>query len=549
MTLAASVLGFDIIELWSHAGDLSNDEDFHCTYVHATPEIIATFPDIIVGYWPEHKRKHTISPNLCRYALESKSGYYWHTLIEGEDGIDCLRSNAQTEVAYLLQGKEFPFHVFIVGFSVNKIEFLHSKIKFLSGIGYAIYVTAFVETNDGEDTISGTELDVPEKQEPRRNMSRNVIAEEHEKEESVDVVPMEVIESYESMNKTDYMTVNNIDEFAFPIHNLPLAPGIPIKDLHIEHVKEITHFADGSNSNIYSGRYFEKTVVVKMVKKGAAHDSMALHEFDTEQEILSRIAHPNVVAFVGGGCIPRRFIVLEWLGGGTLSALMNRNQNSKGTSQGLFRQPTFTYSEILSRAKEIADALDYLHTRIHPDLTVIHRDLKPDNVAFTTSGVLKLIDMGLSTCVRRRSGTHVAYEMTGNTGSLRYMAPEVALRKPYTEKVDVYSFGILLWQMATDAVPFKGMSRNEFMKEVVIGKTRPKLDSSWPVGFCNLLTTCWHHESIARPPCSTIVSDLTFLIEELDGHALSRRGKSIRRTAGGLISESVDMEDPQSSWF
>ena len=87
------------------------------------------------------------------------------------------------------------------------------------------------------------------------------------------------------------------------------------------------------------------------------------------------------------------------------------------------------------------------------------------------------------------------------------------------------------------------------MKEVVIGKTRPKLDSSWPVGFCNLLTTCWHHEPIARPPCSTIISDLNVLIEELDGSGLSRRGKVIRRAGGGLGSESTDMEDPQSSWF
>ena len=49
--------------------------------------------------------------------------------------------------------------------------------------------------------------------------------------------------------------------------------------------------------------------------------------------------------------------------------------------------------------------------------------------------------------------------MTGNTGSLRYMAPEVALKKPYNEKADVYSFAIMLWQMARDKVPFKGMTR------------------------------------------------------------------------------------------
>jgi serine/threonine protein kinase len=83
--------------------------------------------------------------------------------------------------------------------------------------------------------------------------------------------------------------------------------------------------------------------------------------------------------------------------------------------------------------------------------------LKPDNVGFTSDGELKLFDFGLVTCVRSRVNSNAAYEMTGYTGSLRYMAPEVALRLPYTEKVDVYSFAIMVWQMARDRVPFKGI--------------------------------------------------------------------------------------------
>ena len=86
-------------------------------------------------------------------------------------------------------------------------------------------------------------------------------------------------------------------------------------------------------------------------------------------------------------------------------------------------------------------------------------DLKPDNVGFTSDGTLKLFDFGLCTCVKTHSDPNDVYEMTGNTGSLRYMAPEVALRKPYNEKVDVYSYGIMVWQMARDRVPFKGLSK------------------------------------------------------------------------------------------
>ncbi|RYG59380.1 hypothetical protein EON64_20295, partial [archaeon] len=118
-------------------------------------------------------------------------------------------------------------------------------------------------------------------------------------------------------------------------------------------------------------------------------------------------------------------------------------------------------------------------------------DLKPDNVGFTKDGFLKLFDFGLVTCVRSRTSPNDVYEMTGYTGSLRYMAPEVVLRKPYSEKADVYSFGIMLWQMARDRVPFKGYNKEEFFSRVVEGHERPKLDKSWPGGFSNLLKSCW----------------------------------------------------------
>jgi serine/threonine protein kinase len=288
---------------------------------------------------------------------------------------------------------------------------------------------------------------------PRR-MSKNIL--QGDEPNMIDVsdrgddsIPMEVIETYRDMNNNSVVALDSFDQYTYALPLLPLNSGISQSEINIENIREITHFADGSNSNIYSGKLSGSTVVVKMVKKNACNDHIALHEFDSEEGILSRVSHPNIVKFLGGGSSPRRFIVLEWLGGGTLSGLMSKNQGKRGLTQGLFRQPTFTYAEILNRARDIAEALDYLHMRVHPDATIIHRDLKPDNVGFTSTGDLKLIDLGLSTCVKRRTNSHIAYEMTGNTGSLRYMAPEVALRKPYTEKVDVYSFGILLWQMAT----------------------------------------------------------------------------------------------------
>lgn len=102
--------------------------------------------------------------------------------------------------------------------------------------------------------------------------------------------------------------------------------------------------------------------------------------------------------------------------------------------------------------------------------------------------------------------------MTGNTGSLRYMAPEVALRKPYTEKSDIYSFGIMFWQMARDRIPFKGMTRDDFMKKIAVGGERLKLDKSWPQGFTSLLTACWHSNPSSRPSFAQVIIDLNKLL-------------------------------------
>ena len=130
---------------------------------------------------------------------------------------------------------------------------------------------------------------------------------------------------------------------------------------------------------------------------------------------------------------------------------------------------------------------------------------------------MKLFDFGLSTCVKSRTKTDEAYEMTGYTGSLRYMAPEVVLRKPYSEKADVFSFGIMLWQMASDKVPFKGFSKDEFVSQVVYQGLRPKLDRSWPNAFNQLLKQCWDHNPINRPSFTIVVMELNKLLAQETG--------------------------------
>ena len=122
------------------------------------------------------------------------------------------------------------------------------------------------------------------------------------------------------------------------------------------------------------------------------------------------------------------------------------------------------------------------------------------------------------------------------------MAPEVALGLPYSEKADVYSFGILMWQMARDKVPFKGMSRENFTKEVVRGGERPKLDKHWPQSFALLLTDCWHKDQQKRPSFESIIA-------QIDGLLLEDTTKSWFGTtkANGSKSTVIPLEKSQGN--
>lgn len=106
--------------------------------------------------------------------------------------------------------------------------------------------------------------------------------------------------------------------------------------------------------------------------------------------------------------------------------------------------------------------------------------MKPDNIGFDVRGDVKLFDFGLAKEVnpanRLEDGT---YNLTADTGSLRYMAPEVSLGKPYNDTVDTFSFAILCWQLFAIETPYEGFTVKLFEKSVIRGGTRPKIDETW----------------------------------------------------------------------
>jgi serine/threonine protein kinase len=299
--------------------------------------------------------------------------------------------------------------------------------------------------------------------------------------------------------------------------------------------KNITHLIDSSSCHIYTatwtGRYNEKPVILKLIKLERMSSALSMSEFEAEACILSRVRHPHIISLLGCGNNPRPFLVLELLEGGTLGHTLGV-KTEQTTDIGKCPPRQFTYIESLTIALALANALHYLHEQWNDSIHVIHRDLKPDNIGWTETGIIKIFDFGLCAVVKspqqplhgqRRTELTEAYKLTGNTGTLRYMAPEVALGKSYNSSVDVYSFSIIIWQIARGKVPFENLGRKAFITKVVREGLRPPLDPSWPDNFKAMLLLCWHEERIKRPTFSVIIMELEKLLQEARESQLNRQ--------------------------
>lgn len=253
---------------------------------------------------------------------------------------------------------------------------------------------------------------------------------------------------------------------------------------------------------------------LQTLQRSKAGCSLALSELRIESELLTRIDHPNVIRILGAGVSPKPFIILE--------RLQDISQLFSVDRPHLFRRRPFTFKEVLQLAQNFADAMKYLHNDIHRDAMIIHRDLKPENLGLNAEGELKLYDFGLCRCVKKRTKDNEVYEMTGNTGSLRYMAPEVVLGQPYNEKVDVYSFAVVMWAIATGREPFAGFDVQSHRCRVVLGGERPKLKKSWPAEFSDLLNECWRTVSEERPSFVEISSRVSKIVTKYNEATPSR---------------------------
>lgn len=147
-------------------------------------------------------------------------------------------------------------------------------------------------------------------------------------------------------------------------------------------------------------------------------------------------------------------------------------------------------------------------------------------------GDVRLFDFGLAKEYDpSKADKNGCYKMTGCTGSTRYMAPEVALNKPCNETIDVYSFGILFYQILALEAPFEGLTVKSFPKLVFEKGARPVPDPKWPVEISALMKQCWSPKISVRPSMAVVSDSLAREITRNEKALVSNKPE-VRRVGG-----------------
>jgi eukaryotic-like serine/threonine-protein kinase len=252
---------------------------------------------------------------------------------------------------------------------------------------------------------------------------------------------------------------------------------------------ELEQFLGGGMSHVYRAkdRVLGRRVALKLLTEEGTSDAETRARFLLEARVASNINHENIIqVYDFGEDRGRLFIVMEFLEGESLrDAIRNRHL---GDLQSRMRI-----------ALQVARALDHIHAR-----KIIHRDVKPENIHVDAGGKIKLVDFGIVKAEGVQL-THAGFTL----GTPHYMAPEQVLGKPLTPQVDIYAFGVLLFELLTGVKPLRGGSVERILDEILHAplNLEPLRTAHVPAGVCALIERCTAKNPAARPQTFAPVCD------------------------------------------
>ncbi|XP_044272362.1 mitogen-activated protein kinase kinase kinase 7-like [Tribolium madens] len=271
-----------------------------------------------------------------------------------------------------------------------------------------------------------------------------------------------------------------------------------VEEINYNEIQKLEAVGEGSFGVVYKGIWRDAYVAVKNIVSENDKDA-----FIVEVRQLSRVKHENIVKLYGA-CTkaPNICLVMEYAEGGSLFNILHHAPNVH-----------YTMANAMAWLYQCAKGVEYLHGMKPKPL--IHRDLKPPNLLLINGGtLLKICDFG--------TATDMTAIMTNNKGSAAWMAPEVFETSNYTEKCDVFSWGIILWEVLSRLKPFFHIKESGYPSAFMIlwakhNGARPPLIRNCPPIIEKLMTQCWDQEAAKRPSMQEIVKKMEVICSLLPG--------------------------------
>uniref|UniRef100_A0A2M4A599 Mitogen-activated protein kinase kinase kinase dlk-1 n=1 Tax=Anopheles triannulatus TaxID=58253 RepID=A0A2M4A599_9DIPT len=254
-------------------------------------------------------------------------------------------------------------------------------------------------------------------------------------------------------------------------------------EIPYETISDMVWLGSGAQGAVFCGKLRNELVAVKKVREAK----------ETDIKHLRKLDHENIVKFKGV-CTqaPAFCIIMEYCPYGPLHKLLQDNGG------------IITPQQLVSWSHQIALGMQYLHSH-----KIIHRDLKSPNILIGDNEVIKISDFGTS-----REWNEISTKMSF-AGTVAWMAPEVIRNEPCNEKVDIWSYGVVLWELLTGEVPYKNVDSSQIIFGVGNNSLYLPIPGSCPEGFKLLIKQCWSAKPRNRPSFKIILQHLDIAGREL----------------------------------